>query len=154
MPLALSVIETLRTMPRFVSDAASGLARDDWSRPPAGGGFSMVEHACHLRDLEQEGYVVRIERMLREEAPVLEEFDGGRIAKERNYAAQDFRAAIDEFERARSKSVDLLRGLSDDQLGRLARFGPDIITLGQLVEMMLRHDAEHRQEIEELVTAI
>jgi hypothetical protein len=141
MPLDPAVLDTLRTMPQFVRDHANRAGTH---------GFSMVEHACHLRDLEKEGYLVRIERILREDNPVLEDFDGGRIARERNYAAQDFGAAIDEFERSRMESVRVLQALSDAELERPARFGGDAITLRGVAEMMLRHDAEHRAEIEDM----
>jgi DinB superfamily len=141
MPLDPAVLETLRTMPQFVRDHANRAGTH---------GFTMVEHACHLRDLEKEGYLVRIERILREDNPALEDFEGGRIARERNYAAQDFGSAIDEFERSRMESVRVLQGLSDAELDRPARFGDDAITLRRLADMMVQHDAEHRAEIEEM----
>jgi hypothetical protein len=145
-----ALIETLRGMPRFVRDAAKKVSPEDYSRRDSKGGFSLVEHACHLRDLEQEGYLLRIERILREESPALENFDGGRIATERNYAAQDFGAAIEEFERSRSKALHLLQSVSDEQLGRKARFGSEVITLRDVADMMVQHDVEHREEIAQL----
>jgi len=39
------------------------------------GAFCPVEHCWHLADLEREGYGVRIQRLLRENQPLLRDFD-------------------------------------------------------------------------------
>lgn len=136
-------------------DAGRQVSSDDLARAPAAGGFSLVEQACHLRDLEREGYLLRIERILREDTPRLADFDGAKVAEERNYIAQDFRAAADDFHRGRSKAVSILRGVSDQQLNRPAEFGAlGIINLRCVVDMMLEHDAGHRREIEEFLAEI
>jgi len=38
--------------------------------------LSELEHVCHLRDIEQDGYHVRIHRMLEESNPSLLSLDG------------------------------------------------------------------------------
>jgi hypothetical protein len=155
MPLSKSILDQLEAMPGILRDAADRLSPGDYSKAPAGGGFSLLEQACHLRDLEREGYLIRIRRILREECPVLEDFDGAKVAAERNYPAQDLRAALEDFQRTRLNAVTTLRSLSDTQLDRRAQFGTTgTITLRQVVEMMLEHDAGHRREIEELLAQL
>ncbi|HET9653085.1 MAG TPA: DinB family protein [Usitatibacter sp.] len=121
---------------------------------PAPDRFSLVEHACHLRDLEREGYLVRVRRMIAEKAPALEGFDGQAVARERGYLSQDARIAAQEFAAARREVTSLLAPLTSADLAREATFDGRRITFGELVAMMVEHDREHREEIEELMDAI
>ena len=116
--------------------------------------FCLIEQACHLRDLEREGYLVRVRRMITESDPELQPFDGTAVAAARNYRSQDARAAARDFARARREVVALLAPLTAGQLRREARFGAKRICLADLVAMMVEHDREHREEIERLMDAI
>jgi len=152
MALSSSILDELQSMPAALLDAAAKISPPDYSKPAENGDFSLLEQACHLRDLEKEAYLVRISRILQEECPHLEDFDGAKIAAERNYRAQNLPAAITGFERARSEALRILRSLSDRQLERTGRFaGTRTITLRDLVEMMLEHDRTHRREIAALL---
>ena len=149
--LARDLVDRLAAMPRLMSACAERLPRDDWTRQPAPGLFSLVEHCCHLRDLEEEGYTLRLRRMLREEGPVLEDFDGGAVAAGRAYPAQDLGVAMQAFNEARARNLLVLAGLDGAALARTARFGEHgIITVVRLAELMVEHDATHRSELEDL----
>jgi hypothetical protein len=113
--------------------------------------FSLAEHACHLRDLEREGYIVRVRRMLAEDAPELEGFDGKAVAEARNYPAEDAYEAARTFVAARRELLALLAPLSAEAFQREARFGGRRITLVDLVHLIDAHDCEHRLEIERLL---
>ncbi len=86
-------------MPVFLDAALARAGRSRFATRPAGGGFSLVEHACHLRDLEREGYLLRFMRLLAESYPVLEGFEGERVAADRDYLAQDAIAAARRIRR-------------------------------------------------------
>lgn len=149
--LARDLVDRLTAMPRLLQACAERLPRADWTRQPAPGLFSLVEHCCHLRDLEEEGYTVRLRRMLREAVPVLEDFDGGAVAARRGYPAQDMTQAMQAFAEARGKNVLLLGGLDAAALARTARFGEHgTITIASLAELMAEHDASHRLELQDL----
>src|SRR5262249_55251430 len=127
------------------------VARSDWPRQPVPGLFSVVEHCCHLRDLEEEGYPLRLRRMLRESTPVLDDFDGGKVAAGRAYPAQDLTQAMQAFAEARSRNLLVFAGLDRTALARTARFGEQgTITVLRLAELMAEHDASHRGELEDL----
>jgi len=146
------ILDELGVMSGSVADAMRRIPRSQWTQRAANGDFSLVEHVCHLRDIEAEGYVVRLRRMLREVEPVLADIDGGRLAIERNYQAQDAGAAFQALAEARAESIAILEAASDEDLQRTARFaGADLITMSCLAEMILSHDRAHRREIEELV---
>jgi hypothetical protein len=136
--------ETPARVRRLVSDLSETDAR--WKPTPQE--FSAVEQVCHLRDLEREGYMARIEKLLCEEQPLLPDFDGGRVAAERDYAAQPLSAALDDFAVARDSNMRAIRGLAPAALlrcGTLEGVGP--VTLEALLEKMREHDEGHLQEL-------
>ncbi len=147
-------IERLATMPAFLSAAVEAVDPGELVFRPGKDGFSLTEQACHLRDLEREGYLVRVTRMLAESAPALAGFDGTAVAKARDYLSQDAHAAAREFATARRELIALLAPLGDSQLAREAVFGGERITLADLVAMVIDHDRSHREEIEELLDAM
>lgn len=147
-------IERLEAMPAFLEAAIDATARDDLASRPGAGEFSLVEHACHLRDLEREGYLVRARRVLAEERPALESFDGAAVAAARDYLRQDARTAAREFAAARRELTRLLAALHGDDLRREAGFGGRPVCLGDLIAMMVEHDRGHREEIERLVAGL
>jgi len=155
MPLNAEELDRLAEMPRRLRTFAAELAGQERFRPsPEPHAFSVVEHACHLRDLEEEGYTVRIRRMLREVNPELADFDGTAVAAERGYLAQDLGSALRDFEFARRSNVERLRILPDEALDRRARLaGAGSITLRRLVQLMVEHDAGHLAELRDLLAA-
>jgi hypothetical protein len=93
--------------------------------------------------------------MLRESAPVLEDFDGGAVAAGRAYPAQDLTQAAQAFAEARSRNLLVLAGLDRDALARTARFGEHgTITVVRLAELMAEHDAGHGAELEDLFRSL
>ena len=146
--------ERLEAMPAFLEAALHEAGEDHFGARPTAEAFSLVEHACHLRDLEREGYLVRVRRVLAEAAPELEGFDGTTIARERDYASQDAHAAAQDFAAARRELLALLAPLTPDDFRRDAVFGGRRVTLAELVAMIDAHDLEHREEIERILDDI
>ena len=146
-------IERLGAMPAFLEAALEAASADELAFRPGEGEFSLTEQACHLRDLEREGYLARVRAILAEDTPSLADFDGTAVARERDYAAQNARAAARDFAAARRELAALLATLGPAELRRTARFDGRAITLEQLVAMILEHDRGHREEIEAIVDA-
>jgi hypothetical protein len=114
--------------------------------PP--GEFSVLENVCHLRDLELQGYTVRIKRMLGENEPELADFDGARVAAESDYNNERLDVALDAFQKARTENLTKLRNLTTAELengGSLEGVGR--ITLRRLAEMMREHDEGHLDDL-------
>jgi hypothetical protein len=110
--------------------------------------FSPLEDVWHLHDIEREGYLIRIRRILTEELPVLENIDGDRMAIERRYIELELPAAIDGFAAARAASLALLRELPLQDWMRRAEFENRSIDLGTLIGMMVEHDRGHLLSIQ------
>lgn len=154
-PVALAeAVSALGSMPSFLAGTLASVPSGDLARQVVPGEFSLVEHACHLRDLEREGYLVRARRMIAESAPALEPFDGGAVAAARDYPRQDAFAAGREFAAARAELLALVAPLSPAQLAREGTFGDRRVCFADVVAMMVEHDRGHREEIERLLAAL
>ncbi len=149
-----AALERLGAMPAFLEAALHEAGEENYAMRPSDDAFALVDHACHLRDLEREGYLVRLRRILSEKAPVLEPFDGQVVAEARDYASQDAHAAAQDFAAARRELLAVLAALAPDDLKREATFAGKRITLADLVILIDAHDGEHRQEIERILDNI
>lgn len=147
-------IAALASMPAFVESTLARVPRERWRDRPGPDAFSLVEQACHLRDVEREGYRIRVQRILKEETPWLAGFDGTTAARERDYQAQDAKVAAQQFAAARAEVVGLLSATTPDELQRCAMFMDERITLADLVHLMVEHDSEHREEMAALADAV
>ncbi len=149
------LLEKLGQLPNELTRLVSGLPHSDVCRRARPGDFSLLESVCHLRDIDTEGYCVRISRILKEDKPALPDIDGGRMAIERNYNNQNFAEALEAFTAARLEIVALLRSIRLDELDRGATLdGMGNITLAKLLLLMREHDESHWQEMREMVTAL
>ena len=144
-------IERLAAMPEFLHAAIAAVDDAQARVRPDAHGFSLVDHACHLRDLEREGYLVRVRRLLAERDPVLEPFDGDAVAAARDYPSQDVHAAARDFAAAREELLAIASRLTPAELAREGRFGDRRVCLADVIAMMVAHDGEHRLDIERLM---
>jgi len=144
-----TLLEQLSAMPVFL-DAAFGEVSDADARVAGADGFTPVEQCWHLADLEREGYAVRIRRLLDEVEPALPDFDGERVAQERNYKSLSLEDGLEAFRRARAENLAALRALSaSDWERRGTQEGVGRVGLCDIPLMMAEHDAAHRAEIDQ-----
>jgi hypothetical protein len=148
-----TLLLTLESTPALVARAAEGLEPWQVRRAPAPGSFSLVEHVWHLADIEREGYGMRIRRILAEQDPVLADFDGERIARERQYNQRDLATGLAALAAARARNVEKLRRCihNSDWKRRGVQDGVGPITLEDVPRMMAGHDRAHTEEIATLV---
>jgi hypothetical protein len=143
-----ALFTSLEAMPDFLADRFGELAPEIARRVGPGGALSPVEQCWHLADLEAEGFGVRIRRLLTEEKPLLPDFDGARIARERQYRSRSLFEGLRAFREARDANVASLRTVRDgDWSRRGVQEGVGELTLVDVPRMMRDHDASHRAEI-------
>lgn len=138
-------------MPDFLETAVGGAAART-RVAPRDGGFSLVEHIWHLADLEREGYGERIARLREGRRPFLRDFDGERLAREREYARRDLEPGLAQFREWRARNIKSFRGLTAAEWelsGTQENVGP--LLLRNVPRLMLDHDRSHRKEIRELL---
>jgi hypothetical protein len=106
--------------------------------------LTALEQVCHVRDIEVDGYHVRLQRTLSEVNPTLESIDTEALARERSYGTADAAAALGAFRAAREKTVELITRLTPEQFTRSAVFeGYGPVTLLSLVHYLCSHDQQH-----------
>jgi transcriptional regulator with XRE-family HTH domain len=146
---------SLGAMPAKLKEIAAVLPQAAWRTKPAGGGFSLLEHVCHLRDIDGEGYRVRLERMLTESNPSLPDLDGDGLAQERAYQSADMAAALSSFTATRLAIVARLAKVSPEERRRTGLMaGTMEITVDKLVEIIAAHDSEHLDQLGDLVREV
>jgi DinB superfamily len=143
-----ALLADLEAMPDYLAAAFAGLSAADAAVPGPDGALAPVEQCWHLADLEREGYGLRIQRLLGEVDPVLADFDGARIARERAYRSRSLAEGLAAFRQARGWNLARLRTLTAEEWPRTGiQGGVGPIALCDVPAMMAEHDAGHRQEI-------
>ena len=117
--------------------------------------FTAIEQICHVRDIELDGYHVRFQRTLNEFNPTLASIDSEILAKKRSYATSSASEVFTAFRAARTKTIELISGLSAEQLARTAVFeGYGALSLRSLVHYLCSHDQQHLAGIQWLLGKI
>jgi hypothetical protein len=137
-------------MKHFLRETFGSLGAEETRTPGPGGSFSPVEQVWHLADLEREGFGVRIERLRTETNPHLPDFDGAKIARERNYRARSLSEGLRAFEAAREANLRTLETLSADAWMRSGtQEGVGSVSLCDMPTFLHQHDQAHVAEIEQ-----
>ncbi|HEY4886378.1 MAG TPA: DinB family protein [Myxococcales bacterium] len=146
----MEVFETLSRTPALLARVAAQVP--DALVRVRSGLFALVEHAWHIADLEREGFGERVRRLIAEEDLFLPDFDGERLAREREYLMADLAPAIAAFAGAREQTLRSLRAVSGGQWTRSGRQeGVGTVTLAVMPQRILDHDFAHLNEIADLL---
>lgn len=142
----------LRSTPAYIDTLHRQFPADRWTISTTEDEWCLKEVVCHLRDVEIEVNLPRIQKVIKEKNPYFTGTDTDRWAKERNYLLQDSKEAFHSFLEARMESLKLLQSLAETDWTRSARhtiFGPT--NLAELVEIMAAHDRLHVQQMHQLI---
>ncbi len=117
---------------------------EPWQHQPFEGGWSAHEHVFHLLETETQVYHPRIERILNEDQPVLERYDGNAgftSTYDRGVAIGEI---AERFMAARSDTYERFKALAPDQWKRTGVW-PDgeVVDLAWLAEKALWHALDH-----------
>jgi DinB family protein len=144
-----ALMTTLVAMPSYLRDTFAALDVEQAREPGPDGTFSAVEQVWHLADLEREGFAERIARLLAEDAPRLPDFDGDRIAAERDYRSKSLADGLAAFATARAENLARLAAIAGDAWNRRGtQDGIGDVGLCDIPVFMAQHDDAHRSEIE------
>jgi HAD superfamily hydrolase (TIGR01549 family) len=143
-----AMLAILRSTPAALLHASRGKQASDLSVRPTEGEWSPGEVLCHLRDVEREVFLLRLQKVTQEDNPFLKGRDTDQWAEERRYIEQDGLLALQDFVQTRLKQLELLEGLKPEEwsLGaRHAIFGPT--QLHELVNITAGHDRLHVRQV-------
>jgi hypothetical protein len=150
-----TLVAALGTMPEQLARVVALAGEADARKAPADGAFSLVEHVWHLAEIESLAYSVRLRRLREEIEPVLSDFDGLRLAREGNYSERSLAEGLSVFARWRAGNLETLAGIQGHEWSRAGTqdlIGP--VRLEDVPRMMAEHDATHRAELEDLLSAL
>jgi hypothetical protein len=140
-------LAVLKSTPAALDTLGMTLAGSIWRERPAPKEWSLTEIFCHLRDVDRDVNLPRLQRILSEENPFLVGINSDQWALERDYQNQDGPAALREFITTRARLVAELEKLDELVWQRSARhaiFGPT--NLFELVSFIATHDRTHVQQ--------
>jgi hypothetical protein len=115
----------------------------------------LTEILCHLRDVDEQVNLPRLQRVLQELNPFISGKDTDPWAEERQYIRQDGAQALHQFIQTRLKLLDLVESLTPEDWQRPARhaiFGRT--DLAELVNFITGHDRLHIQQVHAVLQAI
>jgi len=114
-----------------------------------------IEQLCHVRDIEIDGYHVRIQRTLTENNPALAALDTDALARVRHYRTADAAEVLAAFRAARAKTIATVSALPGEQFDRRASFeGYGPVTLRGLLHYLCSHDQQHLSGLQWLLGKI
>ena len=126
----------------------TGLSAEAWSRRPEPEEWSPGEILCHLRDVELEVNLPRLQRIVAEQDPFISAVDPDRWAEPRRYRQQAGAEALVRFTEARMELVGMLEALKPDSWGKPARhslLGPT--RLSEIFSVAAEHDLLHLAQL-------
>ena len=135
---------TLRSTPAVFDSWCESLPLERWNQRSQPPGWSPVEIVCHLRDVDSEVNLPRLQKILTSDNPFIAGRDTDRWAEERQYILQNGPRALQDFLHARMEILSHLENLTSadwDRPARHAIFGPS--RLFEIVEISSAHDRVH-----------
>jgi FMN phosphatase YigB (HAD superfamily) len=138
------MLAILRATPAVLHAFSCDLESDNWLEHPEPGEWSFTEIFCHLRDVDAEVNLPRIEKVLNETNPFIPGIDTDQWAEERIYYCQNGQEALSDFTSSRIQLLNILDALKPDDWNRSARhtiFGPT--DMEELVRIIMGHDRLH-----------
>jgi FMN phosphatase YigB (HAD superfamily) len=142
-----ALLAVLKSTPAAFDTLSKSLTDRQWKERPNPGEWSLTEIFGHLRDVDREVNIPRMEKIAAQSNPFVPGIDTDPWAEERDYFYQDGRTALKEYIEARSQLIKHLEALP--QAGwrlsaRHAIFGPTNIQ--ELVSFIATHDRSHIQQ--------
>jgi FMN phosphatase YigB (HAD superfamily) len=142
-----ALLSVLRSTPAALATLCCHKSHD-LGRRPAPDEWSPNEVLCHLRDVDAEVNLARLQKVIKEWNPFLVGQDTDPWADTRQYCLQDGLHALVDFTQARLEVLQLLESISPedwDLPARHAIFGPT--NLRELVNIITGHDILHVRQV-------
>jgi FMN phosphatase YigB (HAD superfamily) len=149
-----ALMSILASTPAALQTLALEFPEEAWNYCPFPGEWCIAEIVCHLRDVDAEVNLPRLEKMLSEANPFIPGMDTDAWVSERQYIDQDCLEALTSFIHNRIQLLDLLERLQPEEWDRPARhaiFGPT--HLKEMVKIIAGHDRMHIQQIHKTLPA-
>lgn len=141
-------LDSLREGPDWMERQLSLFGAAAFRQRPAPKRWSALEVACHLRDVDRDIHLPRIERVLAEEFPALADIAAGDWAETRRWNDEEPVKALTTARTVRATLVRRIESLRPSDWQRALvhpRRGPQ--TLADFVRFASEHDLSHRRQV-------
>jgi len=139
-----AITGTMRGIPSALLALTAYLQVEAWDQRPNSDEWNLTEITCHMRDVEREINLPRLEKIISEDNPFIPGIDSDAWAVARDYQSQDGRAALEEFVTCRIETLELLDSLSPDDWQRPVQHaivGPTSVV--EIASFIAGHDRLH-----------
>ena len=144
------ILSRLQETPKLLVALLRGMSDEALRRKPAPEKWSMLEIACHLRDVE-EFFVERYGKIANHDRPQLRMINQDELAAKLRYNQDDLALVLKEFQGLRAESVAILGALaaqSWQRVGVHSKRGD--VSIAWTAEHQVEHDANHLGQIRAL----
>jgi FMN phosphatase YigB (HAD superfamily) len=142
------ILASLKSTAAALDTICISLNSSEWLHKPSNQDWAVTEIVCHLRDVDKEVNLPRLNAIQAEEAPFIAGIETDPWAEERHYIQESGPLALKEFITARSAITTLLSQLTTSDWDRTARhaiFGPTSIL--ELLGFVVTHDNVHIRQV-------
>jgi len=144
------ILSKLQETPRALASLLRGVPHEVLRRKPAPEKWSMLEIACHLRDVEQL-FLERHAKMANHDRPALRMINQDELAVALKYNEDDPGAAMREFRALRTQTTALLSALAHQSWQRIGLHPKrGEFSIAVQAEIHVNHDANHLNQIRAL----
>ena len=144
------ILSKLQETPRALASLLRGVPHEVLRRKPAPEKWSMLEIACHLRDVEQL-FLERYAKMANHDWPALRMINQDELAVALKYNEDDPGAAMREFRALRTQTTALLSALAHQSWQRIGLHPKrGEFSIAAQAEIHVNHDANHLNQIRAL----
>jgi hypothetical protein len=142
------LLERYAAIPGEFASRLASLSQEARYRPLEPGGLNLHQVIAHLRDVEAQAFLPRLERILSEEVPLLSNFNQDAWMKSYYRAGEPLEAILAEFKGLRSRECGRLKNMPQNGWNRVGRHPVwGVRTLQWWVERSLAHNEEHLIQI-------
>ncbi len=120
------LLERLETVVPVLADAVAAIPERRWHLAARSGARSPHALLAHLRDVEQEVYLARLQHLLTEESPLFQLWESANWETARYNAAEPLTDILAQYAGLREAELQLLRSLAPQQWALTGRH----VTLG------------------------
>jgi len=146
------MLAVLNATPAALETLVKDLENDLWSKRPDPSEWALNEILCHLRDVDREVNLPRIQRVLSEADAFIPGIETDSWAEEMDYIHQNGQNALQDFLKARLQIIDHLSKLPLSTWNKSLRhaiFGPT--TFHELVSFIVTHDQNHVAQVKKTI---
>lgn len=150
-----SMLAILRSTPAVLDTSCRDLFPDLFAVSPKPGEWSIVEVLCHLRDVDAELNIPRLQKILSSDNPFLAGVDTDKWADERDYKYQYGWDVLQQIIATRMKMLDILEELDEREWELPALhsiFGRT--NLAEIVKFIAGHDQLHVRQIQQILRIV